>query len=214
MTSSRTGRGPRRWIEKIGQSGRRALTYHPIVVSLSLSMGRPFHSRNWAAPHRGLYDARPNRSSRSFGGTPEGRLSPVYGTRPPIRGRIALSRQRLACHSSSRLSKTYAAVLIDHKPPMIDSALQGCIHRSPAENHPPLHRPPIGELVELPAQVTGCLIGRSTLVHALSLQTAPSSEHRLSGADFMVTLLCPTTERRSGQRRAFPSQAHAASILG
>ena len=92
----------------------------------------------------------------------------------------ALSRQCLACHSSSRLSQTYVAVLIDHKPSMIDSAVHGWVHRSPAENHPPLHGPPIGDLVELPAQVTGSLIGRSTLVHALSLQTAPGSEHPLS----------------------------------
>jgi hypothetical protein len=92
-----------------------------------------------------------------------------------------LSGQRLAYHSSPLFSQANPTVLIiEQKSPVLDSVLQGCTRRSAAENHPPLHRPPIGELVEFPAQVTGCLIGRSTLVHALSLKTAPSSEHRLS----------------------------------
>jgi|SRR5882757_1351460 len=63
-----------------------------------------------------------------------------------------LSRQRLACQPSPGLGQANAVVpIIDEKPPMIDSMLYSHMHPSPADRLPPLHGPPVGELVEFPA---------------------------------------------------------------
>ena len=56
---------------------------------------------------------------------------------------------------------------------------QSPMYGIPADCLPPLHGPPIGELVEVPANSAGQLISRSTLCHALPLrERAPKRNPR------------------------------------
>src|SRR5262245_3207405 len=82
--------------------------------------------------------------------------------------RPAPLRQRLAYHPSPAVGPADAAIAsIAQKPPSLGSVLQSPMHRIPADSLPPLHGPPISELVEIPAYIAGQLISRSTLRHAL-----------------------------------------------
>jgi hypothetical protein len=83
---------------------------------------------------------------------------------------VRLSRQHLARQSSALVSQAakIAVLIVDYQPPVLDGLLDGGMHF--ADGLAPLLRPPVRELVELPAYKAGQLISRFKLRHAFRPQ--------------------------------------------